>query len=104
MSRTCIDEVLYESSARLFEHGIAVHFDVDVLDPTLYDFLLFNDPSLAPGAFDGVAKGRMRFEEVAGILNAVNAETDIVGLTIAEFTPWNVIDLSRSLRALPLLC
>ncbi|GHE76642.1 arginase [Camelimonas fluminis] len=83
---------------------IAVHFDVDVLDPTLYDFLLFNDPSLAPGAFDGVAKGRMLFEEVAGILNAVNAETDIVGLTIAEFTPWNVIDLSRSLRALPLLC
>lgn len=82
---------------------IAVHFDVDVLDPALYDFLLFHDPSLAPDAFDGVAKGRMRFQEIASILNAVNAEADIVGLTIAEFTPWSMIELSRSLRALPLL-
>ncbi|MCP8897444.1 arginase family protein [Shinella daejeonensis] len=82
---------------------IAVHFDVDVLDPALYDFLLFHDPSLAPGTFDGVTKGRMRFEDVAGILNAVRAEADIVGLSIAEFTPWNMIELSRSLRTLPLL-
>lgn len=82
---------------------IAVHFDVDVLDPALYDFVLFRDPSLAPGTFDGVAKGRMRFEDVAAILNAVDAEADIVGLTIAEFTPWSVIELSRSLRMLPLL-
>lgn len=82
---------------------IAVHFDVDVLDPALYDFLLFHDPSLAPGAFDGVAKGRMRLPDVAGILNAVSAEADIVGLSIAEFTPWTMIELSRSLRTLPLL-
>lgn len=82
---------------------IAVHFDVDVLDPVLYDFLLFRDPSLAADAFDGVARGRMRFEDVASILTAVNAEAEIVGLTIAEFTPWSMIELSRSLRTLPLL-
>ena len=82
---------------------VAVHFDLDVLDPSLYDFLLFRDPSLAPGAFDGVAKGRMRFEEVAAILNAVAAEVDIVGLAITEYLPWSAIGLSRSLRSLPLL-
>lgn len=82
---------------------IAVHFDLDVLDPALYDFLLFHDPSAAPNAFDGVAKGRMRFAEVASILNAVAKEAEIVGLAIAEYMPWSAIELSKSLRTLPLL-
>jgi arginase len=82
---------------------VAVHFDLDVLDPSLYDFLLFHDPSAAPGTYDEVAKGRMRFEEVAAILNAVAAEADIVGLAITEYMPWSAIGLSRSLHSLPLL-
>lgn len=82
---------------------VAVHFDLDVLDPAFYDFLLSQDPAARPDAFDGVAKGRMRFEEVAGILRAVNAEADIVGLAIAEYMPWSVIRLAKSLRTLPLL-
>ncbi|MBR7518853.1 hypothetical protein KC217_24640, partial [Mycobacterium tuberculosis] len=64
---------------------VAVHFDLDVLDPAFYDFLLSQDPAASPDAFDGVAKGRMRFEDVAGILRAVDAEADIVGLAIAEY-------------------
>jgi arginase len=82
---------------------VAVHFDLDVLDPSLYDYLLFHDPSAAPGTWDEVPKGRMRFEEVAAILQAVAAEADIVGLAITEFMPWGMIGLSRSLSALPLL-
>lgn len=82
---------------------VAVHFDVDVLDPALYDFLLFNDPTAAPGTFDDVPKGRMRFEDVAAILQAVGAEADIVGLAITEYLPWSAIRLSSDLRKLPLL-
>lgn len=82
---------------------VAVHFDLDVLDPTLYDFLLSQDPAAGPDAFAGVAKGRMRFEDVAKILRAVDAEADIVGLAIAEYMPWSAIRLSKSLQTLPLL-
>jgi arginase len=82
---------------------VAVHFDVDVLDPSLYDFLLFHDPYAAPGTYDEVPKGRMRFEEVAAILKAVVMEADIVGLAITEYMPWSAIKLSQSLRSLPLL-
>jgi arginase len=82
---------------------IAVHFDLDVLDPSLYDYLLFHDPLAAPGAYDEVPKGRMRFEQVAAVLDAVAAEADIVGLAITEFMPWSMIALSRSLNSLPLL-
>ena len=40
-------------------------------------------PSAASDAFEGVARGRMRFAQVSGILNAVAAEADIVGLAIS---------------------
>jgi arginase len=82
---------------------VAVHFDVDVLDPSLYGFLLFHQPDAAPGTWDDVPKGRMTFEEVARILRAVDTEADIVGLAIAEYLPWDAIGLSRSLGTLPLL-
>ncbi|OHV79446.1 arginase family protein [Rhizobium sp. LCM 4573] len=82
---------------------VAVHFDLDVLDPSLYDFLLSQDPDARPNTYDGVAKGRMRFEEVANILKAVDAEAEIVGLAIAEYMPWSAIKLSKQLRTLPLL-
>ncbi|KKX26247.1 arginase family protein [Rhizobium sp. LC145] len=82
---------------------VAVHFDLDVLDPSLYDFLLSQDPDAKPNAYEGVAKGRMRFEEVANILKAVDAEADIVGLAIAEYMPWSAIKLSKLLETLPLL-
>lgn len=82
---------------------VAVHFDLDVLDPALYDFLLFRDPSAAPGVFDGIPQGRMRFQDVAAILQAVAAEADIVGLAITEYLPWSAIRLSDELRKLPLL-
>jgi arginase len=82
---------------------VAVHFDLDVLDPSLYDYLLFHDPYAAPGTYDEVPKGRMRFEQVAAILDAVAAEADVVGLAITEYMPWSAIELSHSLRSLPLL-
>ena len=82
---------------------VAVHFDVDVLDPSRYGFVLFHQPGLPPGAWDEVPKGRMTLDEVARILTAVDAEADIVGLAITEYLPWDAIGLSRSLSALPLL-
>ena len=82
---------------------VAVHFDLDVLDPALTDFLLFNDPDLPAGAFEGVARGRMQFAEVAAILQAVATEADIVGLAITEYLPWSAISLAEALRRLPLL-
>jgi arginase len=82
---------------------VAVHFDVDVLEPAHYDFLLFRDPSAAPNTYEGVARGRMQLEQVAAILNAVASEADIVGLAIAEYLPWSVIEFANALDTLPLL-
>jgi arginase len=82
---------------------VAVHFDVDVLSPAHYDFLIFRNPSAPPDELQGVARGRMKFARVAEILNAVGAEAEIVGLAIAEYLPWTVIEFAAALNTLPLL-
>ena len=82
---------------------VAVHFDVDVLDPAHYDFLIFRNPSDPPAAFEGVARGRMQFDQVSKILNGVNAEADIVGLAITEYLPWGVIEFAKALNHFPLV-
>ena len=82
---------------------VAVHFDVDVLEPAHYDFLVFRDPSATPDALQGVARGRMHFAQVSEILNAVASQVDIVGLAIAEYLPWSVVEFAKALNALPLL-
>ncbi len=82
---------------------VAVHFDLDVLDAATYSFLLFNNPASPPGAWDGVAKGRMSFEAVSQLLTQVNETAEVVGLAIAEYLPWDAIQLSKALGTLPLL-
>lgn len=88
--------------ARGLNHA-AIHFDLDVLDPALYDFLLFHNPAAPSGAFDGVAKGRMTLPQIQQILLSVSSISEIVGLAITEYLPWSVIEFSRELRKLPLL-
>ena len=82
---------------------VAVHFDLDVLDPALYDYLLFRDPDSPPGTFDGIARGKMKMNRVQEILHAVSRKAEIVGLAIAEYLPWSVIKFAADLERLPLL-
>ena len=53
-------------------------------------------------ALQGVARGRTHFAQVSEILNAVASEADIVGLAIAEYLPWSVVEFAKTLNALPL--
>jgi arginase len=66
---------------------VAVHFDVDVLDPTKFGPILFNDPSALPDFLAGVPRGRMTPDQVVRLLQDVAAACDVVGLAIAEYMP-----------------
>ena len=88
------------------EQGIthlAIHFDLDVLDPEHFSPLLFNNPDLPEGRFDGVPRGEMRLDQVVRLLNDVDTQTDIVGLAITEHLPWDMLRLSEALDELPIL-
>jgi arginase len=83
------------------EH-LAVHFDLDVLDPTAFRPLLFNQPRLPP-EFSGVPRGRMLPDQVTRLLADVARACDVVGLAITEHLPWDTLALRDMLRRLPLM-
>lgn len=82
---------------------VAIHLDLDVLDPAQLRSLYFSRPDAAPGAFDGIPQGRMTIAEVVRLLSDVAATARVVGLGITEFLPWDAMTLQAMLRALPLL-
>ena len=82
---------------------LAIHFDVDVLDPTKFSPVLFNEPDAPADALADVPRGRMAPDNVVRLLQDVAAACDVVGLAIAEYMPWEAITTRNMLRKLPLL-
>jgi arginase len=63
---------------------LAIHLDVDVLDPTKFGPVLFNEPDAPADALAGVPRGRMAPDQIVRLLQDVAATGDVVGLAIAE--------------------
>lgn len=82
---------------------LAVHFDVDVLDPKRFGPVLFNQPDAPADFLVEVPRGRMTPEQVVRLLQDVAETCDLVGLAIAEYIPWEAIVTRNLLRKLPLL-
>jgi arginase len=83
--------------------NLAIHLDLDVLDPHLFRSLYFSNPKDAPGKFGSIPQGRMTTDEVVRLLNDVAQITNVVGLGITEHLPWDAIALRDMLGRLPLL-
>jgi arginase len=82
---------------------LAIHCDVDVLDPAKFGPVLFNEPDAPADALADVPRGRMAPDQVVRLLQDVAAACDVVGLAIAEYMPWEAITTRNMLRKLPLL-
>ena len=82
---------------------LAVHFDLDVLDPAHFSPLLFNKPGVPADAFDGIVQGSMRLEQVTRLLKDAATAADMVGLAIAEHLPWDMLRLKNALADLPIM-
>lgn len=70
---------------------VVIHFDMDVLEPS----------EIIPSV--GVVPDGMKIAEVTRVINDINREFDIVGLTVAEPMPRIAIKLKKMLNQLPLL-
>ncbi|CAD6560168.1 arginase family protein [Paraburkholderia sabiae] len=82
---------------------LAIHFDLDVLDPSMFRALLFAKPDLAADAYMGVARGELTIEQTVKLLGDVASVADVVGLGIAEHLPWDALALKEMLERLPLI-
>lgn len=69
---------------------VLIHFDLDVLDPNELKIAVGTDP-------DG-----MSIEAVVRTIQDIGRQAEIVGLTVAEPMPREVIKLQYLLNALPL--
>lgn len=84
--------------ASRFDH-LLIHLDIDVLDASLFHSTWFANPELQG---DGSGGGRMTMQELSKILQCLAASSDIVGLTIAEYMPFDEERLHNMLAGLKL--
>lgn len=82
---------------------LAIHLDLDVLDPAFFRSLLFAKPNIPANTFDGIAQGKMTIDQVVRLLGDVAKVVDVVGLGVAEHLPWDSLALKNMLEKLPLL-
>lgn len=103
-------EELYENSDRITrwikEQNIcklAVHLDLDVLNPDVFRSLLFAEPE---PEFDWQVVypvGKLNLTQTLRIIRDVSAETEIVIIGITEHLPWDAWNLKEFLKKLPIM-
>lgn len=74
-----------------FRH-ILVHLDIDVLDERRFHSTYFANPDLVG---DGSGGGRMTIDELGEFLEVIQDSSDVVGLTVAEYLPFDEYRLHR---------
>jgi arginase len=79
---------------------LAIHLDLDVLDPKAFRSLIFANPE-AP--YDFSAAGTMQMPQLLRLIQELSEETDVVGLGITEHMPWDAINLKNLLGEIPIL-
>lgn len=79
---------------------VAIHFDIDSLDPRFFYSQFPNDPNGIP--FD-TAPGKLKIEQVTRLILDIGKTADLVGLGIAEHMPWDAWNLKRMMESLPIL-
>lgn len=80
---------------------LAIHLDLDVLDPAGFYSQLTRDP-FASEKFPTVT-GKLDLRLIGRLLSDVSAASDIVGLTFAEFMPWDALYLQKLMHGLPIM-
>ncbi len=85
------------SFARKSSH-LLVHLDIDVLDPRFFHSTYFANPELVG---DGSGGGKMSIEKLSQVLGLIFDNAEVVGLTLAEYLPFDEERLSRMLSGLP---
>ncbi|MFS0869128.1 arginase family protein [Paenibacillus xylanilyticus] len=79
---------------------LAIHLDLDVLDPTKFRSLLFANPDKP---YDLSPAGTMPIPQLLHLIKELSEETEVVGLGITEHMPWDAINLKHLLGEIPIL-
>lgn len=72
--------------------NILIHLDIDVLDPEFFHSTYFANKNLLSVSS---VTGKMKLDELKEKLQLIDSESNIVGLTIAEFLPFEAESLNK---------
>lgn len=77
--------------------NIVIHFDLDVLDPKMFRNQLTAKPGGSPIE---TPEGTLTLQTVQRTITDVEKAANVVGLTISEHIPWDVINLQYFMKGL----
>lgn len=77
---------------------IAIHLDLDVLDPNFFRSLLFSNPGVKEHI--EAERGKTRLEDITRVLRDISAQATVVGMSFAEYMPWDALNLKKMFNAL----
>lgn len=78
---------------------VLVHFDIDVLNPQTFHDTYFANPTLVG---DGSSGGIMTMAQLAHVMQLIAKTSDMVGLTVAEYLPFDAERLQNAIKDLPI--
>lgn len=81
--------------------NLAIHLDLDVLNPASFYSQLTNDP-FAAEKYPTVT-GKLDLRQIGRLLQDVSEKTNVVGLTFAEFMPWDALYLQKMMNRLSIM-
>ena len=107
--RYATPEELKENSNKIIswikEEGIkylCIHWDLDVLSPNDFRSIFSAEPikegEKSEYADFGYAIGKMTFKEAVRMICDVSKEAKLVGLTVAEYKPWDIYYIKNELK------
>lgn len=77
---------------------VAIHLDLDVLDPTKFHSLLFNNPDVKEHI--NSEHGKIDIKDISKVLQNISNEASVVGISFAEYMPWDANNLKNMLNEL----
>ena len=77
---------------------VAVHLDLDVLDPAFFRSLLFCNPNIEDHI--EAERGKTRIQQIGRLLKDISARAEVVGMSFAEHMPWEALALQKMLAGL----
>lgn len=80
---------------------VAIHLDLDVLDPTVFRSLLFANPHVNEHIES--EHGKTTLHDIGRVLKDIAAQVDVVGMSFAEYMPWDALSLKKMLGELPFM-
>lgn len=80
---------------------VAIHLDLDVLDPTIFRALLFSNPNVEEHIES--EWGKAKIQDIARVLKDIAAVFEVVGMSFAEHMPWDALNLKKMLAELSFL-